>query len=139
MARLLDPYAAEPVSQLERLASIAAFTVIIGNADAHGKNIAFWLEGGTIRLAPLDDTVPTALFAPLRTDMAMTLGGTISPDGMNLTALVRETERWNLAPARTRAAATTAELALDAVDRALIDPDGPLATQIRQTATEFME
>lgn len=53
MARLFDRYAAEPVSQLERLASIAAFTVIIGNADAHGKKIAFLLEGGATRLAPL--------------------------------------------------------------------------------------
>lgn len=140
VARLLDLYAAEPVSQLERLASIAAFTVIIGNADAHGKNIAFLLQDGAIRLAPLYDTVPTALFAPLRTEMAMTLGGAISPDGMNLAALVRETKRWNLDPARTRAAATrTAELALDAVDQALIDPDGPLAAQIRRKATEFMD
>jgi serine/threonine-protein kinase HipA len=140
VARLLDLYAAEPVSQLERLASIAAFTVIIGNTDAHGKNIAFLLEAGVIRLAPLYDTVPTALFAPLRTEMAMTLGGAISSDGMDLAALVRETKRWNLDPARARAAATrTAELALDAVDQALIDPDGPLAEQIRRKATEFMD
>lgn len=79
------------------------------------------------------------MFAPLRTEMAMTLGGAISPDRMNLAALVRETKRWNLDPARTRPAATkTAELALDAVDRALIDPDGPLAAQVRRKATEFV-
>lgn len=140
VARLLDLYAAEPVNQLERLASIAAFTVIIGNADAHGKNIAFLLEGGTIRLAPLYDTVPTALFAPLRTEMAMSLGGVMTPDSMNLAALVREAARWNLDPARTRVAATTtAQGALDALDRGLIDPDGPLAALIRRRAPEFID
>jgi serine/threonine-protein kinase HipA len=140
VARLLDLYTADPISQLERLASTAAFTVIIGNADAHGKNTAFLLEDGVIRLASLYDTVPTALFPPLRTEMAMTLGGTVSSDGMNLAALVRETQRWNLDPVRARATATkTAELALQAVDEALIDPDGPLAAQIRRKATEFMD
>ena len=80
------------------------------------------------------------MFPPLRTEMAMTLGGTVSSDGMNLAALVRETQRWNLDPVRARATATkTAELALQAVDEALIDPDGPLAAQIRRKATEFMD
>lgn len=85
--------------------------------------------------------MPTALYPELRTDMAMSLGGVISPDGVSLAALVREAKRWALDPARTRAAATrTAELALDAVDQAaVIDRDGALAQHIRRKATDFMQ
>lgn len=39
-AELLDTYSPDPQAELDRLARIVAFTVLIGNADAHGKNLA---------------------------------------------------------------------------------------------------
>jgi serine/threonine-protein kinase HipA len=40
IARLLDEYSSSGIEQLRRLLSVATFTVAIGNADAHGKNLS---------------------------------------------------------------------------------------------------
>ncbi len=53
---------------------MVAFTVTIGNADAHGKNLGFvHRQPGAVSLAPLYDTVPTVLWPNLRTRRAMTV------------------------------------------------------------------
>jgi drug/metabolite transporter (DMT)-like permease len=50
----------------------AVFTVVIGDADAHGKNVSLLHPTpGRISLAPLYDTVPTALWPSLRPTAAM--------------------------------------------------------------------
>ena len=74
-AELLDSYAPDPPAQLDRLASIATFTAIIGNADAHAKNLALLHRSPQeIELAPLYDTVPTAPWPKLRSEAAMAIG-----------------------------------------------------------------
>lgn len=63
-----------PRGEREQLVKAMVFTVLIGNADAHGKNLSLLHpEPGQIRLAPLYDTVPTALFDRLPTRCAMTI------------------------------------------------------------------
>ncbi len=140
VASLLDRYAADPVGELDRLAAVAAFTAIIGNADAHGKNTAFIIErNGSIRLTPLYDTVPTVLFPRLRAEAAMTLGGAVTFGGMNLAAIEREATRWHHSPKSAAAAATEcADRMLDALDSDLIDPAGRLAKQVRKAARRFL-
>lgn len=140
IADLLDRHSINPTAELDRLAQLAAFTVIVGNADAHGKNVAFVFDGdGTIRLAPAYDIVPTVLFPTLRREMAMTLGGSVTSDAMDLDALKREAARWRHSPtAAATAASRCAEAAIDAVEQAVIDPDGPLAQQIRRVAPRFV-
>ncbi len=140
VASLLDRYAADPAAELDRLAAVAAFTIIIGNADAHGKNTAFIIErNATIRLTPLYDTVPTVLFPRLRAEAAMTLGGAVTFGGMNLGAIEREAIRWHHSPsAAAAAAAECAERLLDGLDSDVIDPAGRLAKQVRKAARRFM-
>lgn len=140
IADLLDRYAGDPVAELDRLAAVAAFTAIIGNADAHGKNTAFLLDGdGTIRLAPLYDTVPTALWPRLRREAAMTVGGAVSFDAMNLAAIEREARRWRHSTNTAASAASRcAQLLLDAVDSEVIDPHGELAVRVRTAAGRFL-
>ena len=139
IAGLLDEHAADPVRQLDRLAAVAAFTVIIGNADCHGKNIAFLHDvDGHIRLSPLYDTVPTVLWPSLRTEPAMALGGAVSAGGMNLAAIEREAKEWRHNPDSAAAAASeSAERLVDAVNANIIDPDGLLARQVVETAKRF--
>ena len=75
-AELLDSYGADPFAELDRLVATVAYTVAIGNADAHGKNLALLHpDPRTITLAPLYDTVPTALWPKLRRQAAMAVGG----------------------------------------------------------------
>ncbi len=59
-ADLLDSYALDADTQLRQLVRIVTYTTAIANADCHAKNIAFLVDDGRIRLAPLYDTVPTA-------------------------------------------------------------------------------
>lgn len=97
-AELLRNYAAEPATELRRLLRTMVFTVLIGNADAHGKNLALLHPTAeTVRLAPLYDTVPTALWPTLRTDAAMTIGGTTELDAVTMDALEREARSWSIA------------------------------------------
>jgi serine/threonine-protein kinase HipA len=50
------------------------FNVLIGNADAHGKNYSFLYSNGERRLAPLYDLVSTIMWPELSTVPAMKIG-----------------------------------------------------------------
>lgn len=108
IAALLDRYAQDPLGEMTRLVSVVAFTVAIGNADAHGKNVAFLHDPpGAIRLAPLYDTVPTVLWPQLPERAAMLVNGRTNLAHVTFDDLVAEASRWRLEPARAEAAALT--------------------------------
>ena len=91
-ATLLLERSAAPDAELDTLAGAMVFTVLIGNADAHAKNLSLLLDPpGTVRLAPLYDTVPTVLFPKLEVRCAMWVGGVYrSLDDVTQNELVRE-------------------------------------------------
>jgi serine/threonine-protein kinase HipA len=128
-ARLLDSYAADPEAQLDRLVAVVTYTVLIGNADAHGKNLAFLHpDPERIELAPLYDTVPTALWPRLRTEAAMSIGGQVSLPDVTLDDIVREAAAWSHPKERALAAASkTIAAVVEAVDQERIPPDSGLA------------
>jgi serine/threonine-protein kinase HipA len=107
VASLLERFSADPSEQLDRLLAVAVFTVAIGNADAHGKNVALLhIEPGVVELAPLYDTVPTALFPTLRTDAAMQVNARMSLADVTGGDLVAEAVRWRVSANRARAVIT---------------------------------
>ncbi len=118
IAQLLDRYARNGPAELTRLASIVAFTVLIGNADAHGKNIGLvHAMPGDVRLAPLYDTVPTALWPKLRDRAAMTVNGQQRLESVTLDDIAAEALRWPWDPDLARAAAiSTTEAVLEALE-----------------------
>jgi serine/threonine-protein kinase HipA len=76
VAAILLERATSPDAQLDALVGAMVFTVLIGNADAHAKNLSLLLDPPTtVRLAPLYDTVPTVLFPNLKVRCAMWVGG----------------------------------------------------------------
>ena len=89
----------------EQLLRAMVFTVGIGNADAHAKNLAFLHPSpGELELAPLYDTVPTVLFDQLPRRLAMTVNAAFE-DITAVTFQELATEpvgrrRWGLAQAR---------------------------------------
>jgi serine/threonine-protein kinase HipA len=98
-AQLLDSYAHDPLSQLDRLVAIVTFTVLTGNADAHGKNLALLhSDPEHVELAPLYDTVPTTLWPKLRSEAAMSVGAQVSLPDVALADIVRERARSVPAP-----------------------------------------
>jgi serine/threonine-protein kinase HipA len=139
-AELLDTYAVDPRAQLDRLVSVVAFTVAIGNADAHGKNLSLLHSSpGSVELAPLYDTVPTALWPRLRKEAAMSIGGQVLLADVTAADIVREARRWSHPEERTRKAITaTLQTMLDAIDAGAIPPDSDVAAYVKGRAAELL-
>ncbi len=60
--------------QVLRLLDYVLFNALIGNHDAHAKNIALLYSGKTPVLAPFYDTLSTAVYPTLTQKMAMKIG-----------------------------------------------------------------
>jgi serine/threonine-protein kinase HipA len=95
IAGLLDRFGDSAVDHRNLLRAMV-FTSVIGNADAHGKNVSFLIDTdtGAITLAPLYDTVPTALWPRLRTALAMSVDAQF--DLPSVEQFLREATRWGM-------------------------------------------
>jgi serine/threonine-protein kinase HipA len=82
LADLLDEHS--PFPGLDRLAGAqaAVFHYLIGNADAHAKNISLIYTRDGVRLAPLYDVVSTAAYPDLSTELALSIGDELDPDAV---------------------------------------------------------
>ncbi len=60
-----------PAPAILRLLDAAIFNVVVGNADAHGKNFSLIYTGQTIDFAPLYDLLCTAAYPALSPNFAM--------------------------------------------------------------------
>ncbi|MDQ1636566.1 MAG: serine/threonine-protein kinase HipA [Frankiaceae bacterium] len=97
VAALLEAWAPDPEDELLRLLARVTFTVVIGDADAHGKNLSLLHpEPSAVTLAPLYDTVPTALWPTLRRDSAMSINAGFDLAQVTRADLVEEARRWGL-------------------------------------------
>lgn len=82
LARVLDEHGSRPGVDRLTAGRMAVVNFLIGNADAHGKNIAFLHEDdGRIRLAPLYDLVSTAAWPHLDRHLAMPIADELDPTG----------------------------------------------------------
>lgn len=68
-------YSDSVISDTQRLIRWMVFNVLVGNCDAHGKNLSFMYEHGKTVLAPFYDLVATINFESVSIRMAMTIGG----------------------------------------------------------------
>ena len=102
LADLLDSYSVDRDRELGRLFQAMVFNLVIGNADAHAKNLALLLDDGYVTLSPLYDIVPTQLWPRLRRTLALTIGDKDNPDAIVIDDLVMEAARWSLGEERTR-------------------------------------
>ncbi len=71
---LLRRVAARPAVDVLKLLDAAIFNLIVGNADAHGKNFSLLHENGGTRLAPLYDLLVTVAYPDLSPRLAMRMG-----------------------------------------------------------------
>lgn len=77
---LLRARSVVPVADIRALLHWVIFNYLIGNADAHGKNIALLLTEGGPHLAPFYDLMCTAVYPDLSEHLAMAIGGEDRPD-----------------------------------------------------------
>ncbi len=73
--RLVEEWSDEPLLDASNLLNWTIFNFIIGNADAHGKNLSFLYNGGLVRVAPFYDLISTATYRRLNSKFAMKMGG----------------------------------------------------------------
>lgn len=59
---LLRDWSTEPLPDTDALLRWSLFNFLIGNADAHGKNVSFLYHQGAVRLAPFYDLLSTAAY-----------------------------------------------------------------------------
>ena len=69
-----------PVADIRALLDWTIFNYLIGNADAHAKNISLLLMPQGPRLAPFYDLMCTAVYPELTDKLAMKIGGEDRPD-----------------------------------------------------------
>jgi serine/threonine-protein kinase HipA len=69
-----------PVADVSALLDWVIFNYLIGNADAHGKNISLLLTQQGPHLAPFYDLMSTAVYSELAEKLAMKIGGDDRPD-----------------------------------------------------------
>lgn len=77
---LLREWSTAPVLDLRDFIDGQIFNVLLGNADAHGKNYSMLYQRGQRRLAPLYDLVCTLAWPELSKTPAMKIGGSASLD-----------------------------------------------------------
>ncbi|MGB4407472.1 MAG: type II toxin-antitoxin system HipA family toxin [Sphaerochaeta sp.] len=78
---LIHDIAASPILEIRTILSLSIFNFLMGNCDAHGKNISFLYAGQgeegkrSETLAPLYDLVSTTVYEDLSSKLSMKIGG----------------------------------------------------------------
>jgi len=67
-------------ADVKSLLQWTVFNYLIGNADAHGKNISMLFTTQGPRLAPFYDLLSTAIYPHLSSKIAMKIGGEYRPE-----------------------------------------------------------
>jgi len=76
---LLKERSIRPAADIKVLLNWVLFNLLVGNADAHAKNIALIFTGSGPKLAPFYDILCTAVYEGLTDKMAMRIGGENRP------------------------------------------------------------
>jgi serine/threonine-protein kinase HipA len=71
---LLRRVSRNPAADLLKLLEVAIFNLVVGNADAHGKNFSMLYTADGLQLAPFYDLVSTGLYPELSPKLAMPMG-----------------------------------------------------------------
>jgi serine/threonine-protein kinase HipA len=82
----INKYSVQPVVDRMALLRWAIFQVLIGNCDAHGKNVSFFVSPGGLVLAPTYDLVciPALEDAKLDRTLAMAIGDAFTASEITL-------------------------------------------------------
>jgi serine/threonine-protein kinase HipA len=78
--QILRDHSIQPAADVKSLLDWVVFNFLIGNADAHAKNISLLLTDRGPKLAPFYDLLCTAVYPELTPKLAMRIGGDDRPD-----------------------------------------------------------
>ena len=77
---ILRNYCREPAKDVQNLISWTVFNYLIGNSDAHGKNLSLLMIPAGVELAPFYDLLCTAVYPGLTHNLAFKIGGENRPE-----------------------------------------------------------
>ncbi len=109
---------------LEGLLQAVTINVLVGNCDAHGKNLSLLHEPpGTLRLAPLYDMICTLVYNDDR--LAMNVDGVQRTNRVTTERIINEAKAWGLSRHRAQEVITRLlDTAMDAVEAARDETPG---------------
>ena len=85
-------------AQLGRLLEIVVFNLVLGNADAHARNLSLLLaRDGSVALAPLYDVISTLAYPNVSKDLPQRIANKRVFDDVTFEDLVEEAIGWGLA------------------------------------------
>ena len=93
---LLKDNSTRPAADQRTLLSWVIFNALIGNADAHAKNLAILYAERGPRLAPFYDLLCTQVYPDMAEKYAMKIGGENRPDWLQLRHWERLTDELSL-------------------------------------------
>jgi serine/threonine-protein kinase HipA len=135
---LLRRVLTRPASGVLALLDAAIANLIVGNADAHGKNFSLLYADGEIGLAPLYDLMTTAAYPDLSATLAMRIGRRATLEEINIGAWQQFAADAGLAAPfvrrRVRELAEAAREAVDHVTMALAESPGVDAAALTKQA-----
>jgi serine/threonine-protein kinase HipA len=77
----------DPLHDLGTLARWALFNVLVGNNDAHAKNLSLLYTADGVRLAPVYDVVSTHVYPQIDRHFSIEIGGQKTVEGLHRAAL----------------------------------------------------
>lgn len=95
---ILDEHSAEPITDKRSLLRWTVFNCLVGNCDAHAKNLSLLFAGGSVRLAPFYDLLSTRAYPQLSKKLAMRLGGQVRPEWLQKSHWERLADEAGVAP-----------------------------------------
>lgn len=145
---VLRRFGAAPVQDREQLLRWALANAVMGNYDAHAKNISvMYDDAGQMRLAPAYDVVVTTVFPGHDRKFALSFAGTVDPPALTPQRLRVAAKEFDVSPALVRDVASDVLMrvraALSDVLQVVHDLDGDpavlakLDVEVRATSDEF--
>jgi serine/threonine-protein kinase HipA len=120
IGRVIRRHAVDPLRDLDTLARWALFNVVVGNNDAHAKNLSLLYAGPRVRLAPIYDVVSTHVYPHIDRRFSIEIGGQKTAEGLHRTALDKFARSLGMrAPAIARLGAPLIEQVRGSVDSVL--------------------
>ena len=99
IGKLLRRHSSAAAADMRQLLRWIVFNFLIGNADAHGKNLALlYGRNGSVRLSPFYDLLCTAAYPELDQRLAMRIGGERKPERLRRHHWERLAEELDIAP-----------------------------------------